>query len=159
LGRCEMTVQISTKMNRSHLVTGHQALILPALGRTERDIQASGPQFVTTENSMAVVQKSRGKMPPASKHLRSECAIVAGMAKATLGGRSQADWDELVADYDRIRERIERVVPGFESYNERARKPGGFHLPNPIAQHTFGTANSKAHFTVHPLPILRLEPG
>ena len=121
-------------MNRSHLVTGRQALILPALGRTEKDIQASGPQFVTTENSMAVVQRSQGKMTPASKHLRSECAIVAGMAKATLGARPQADWNALVANYDRIRERIERVVPGFESYNERARKPGGFHLPNPVAR-------------------------
>jgi molybdopterin-dependent oxidoreductase alpha subunit len=159
LGRCDLTVQISTKMNRSHLVTGRQALILPTLGRTERDIQGSGPQFVTTENSMAVVQGSRGKMAPAAEHLRSECAIVAGMAQATLGARSKVDWNGLVADYDRIRERIERVVPGFERYNERARKPGGFHLPNPIRQRTFATANGKAHFTVHPLPDLRLEPG
>jgi len=159
LGRCELTVQISTKMNRSHLVTGRQALILPTLGRTERDTQARGPQFVTTENSMAVVQMSRGKMAPASEHLRSECAIVAGIAKGTLGTRSKVDWDELVADYGRVRERIERVIPGFESYNERARKPGGFHLPNPIRQRTFATATGKAHFTAHPLPDLRLEPG
>jgi len=159
LGRCGLTVQISTKMNRSHLITGRQALILPTLGRTERDTQARGPQFVTTENSMAVVQMSRGKMAPASEHLRSECAIVAGMAKATLGTRTRVDWDGLVADYDRIRERIERVIPGFDGYNERARRRGGFHLPNPIRQRTFATSTGKAHFTVHPLPDLSLEPG
>jgi anaerobic selenocysteine-containing dehydrogenase len=98
-------------------------------------------------------------MAPASDDLRSECAIVAGMAKATLGARSKVDWDSLVSDYDRIRDRIERVVPGFERYNQRARKPGGFHLPNPIGQRTFATSTGRAHFTVHLLPDLRLEPG
>jgi molybdopterin-dependent oxidoreductase alpha subunit len=159
LRRCALTVQISTKMNRSHLVTGRQALILPTLGRTELDVQASGAQFVTTENSMEVVQMSRGKLAPASAHLRSECAIVAGVAKATLGTRSQINWDELIGDYDRIRERIERVIPGFGGYNERARQPGGFHLPNPIRTQTSITSSGKAHFTIHPLPDLRLEPG
>jgi len=159
LSRCSLTVQISTKLNRSHLVTGRQALILPALGRTERDMQASGPQFVTTENSMEVVQMSRGKLPPASEHLRSECAIVAGLARATLGTLSQVPWEDLIFDYDRIRERIEAVIPGFDGYNERARQPGGFHLPNPIRQRTSILSSGKARFTVHPLPDLRLEPG
>jgi molybdopterin-dependent oxidoreductase alpha subunit len=158
LRRCSLTVHVSTKLNRSHLVTGRQALILPALGRTERDIQASGPQFVTTENSMAIVQSSRGALEPASPHLRSECAIVAGIAKATLGARSKVDWDFLVADYDRIRDRIERVVPGFEDYNHRARQHGGFYLPNPIQRREFPTPTGKARFTVHPLPGLRLAP-
>jgi molybdopterin-dependent oxidoreductase alpha subunit len=159
LRRCALTVQISTKLNRSHLVTGRQAIILPTLGRTERDLQASGPQFVTTENSMAVVQASRGRLAPASNELRSECGIVAGLAKATLGNRSSVDWDGLVSNYDRIRERIERVIPGFERYNERARKPGGFYLPNPVAQRTFATSTGKAQFSTHPLPDLRLQPG
>jgi molybdopterin-dependent oxidoreductase alpha subunit len=159
LARCALTVQISTKLNRSHLITGRQALILPALGRPEKDVQASGPQFVTTENSMAVVQSSRGRLAPASSELRSECAIVAGLAKATLGAKSSADWDGMLANYDRIRECIERVIPGFERYNERVRKPGGFHLPNPVEQRTFATSTGKAQFSVHPLPDLRLEPG
>jgi molybdopterin-dependent oxidoreductase alpha subunit len=159
LSRCNLTVHISTKLNRSHLITGRQALILPTLGRTEIDMQASGAQFVTTENSMEVVQMSRGKLAPASGHLRSECAIVAGLARATLGTRSQVDWEDLVSDYDRIRERIERVIPGFDRYSERARQPGGFHLPNPIRQRTSILSSGRARFTVHALPDLRLEPG
>lgn len=158
LRNCRLTVQISTKLNRSHLITGQQALILPALGRSESDIQANGPQFVTTENSMAVVQTSRGTLSPASEHLRSEPWIVAGIAKATLSG-SHADWDGLVANYDRIRDSIERVVPGFERFNQRVRQAGGFELPNPIRGRVFATPTGKAQFTVNPLPHLRLEPG
>jgi len=159
LRRCDLTVQISTKLNRSHLVTGREALILPVLGRTEIDAQASGAQFVTTENSMAVVQSSRGSIDPASQHLRSECAVVAGMAKAALGAKSTVDWDALVADYGRIRDAIERVVPGFERYNERARHPGGFHLPNPIRDREFPTPSGKAIFTVNPLIAPEVAPG
>ena len=158
LSKCRLTVQISTKLNRSHLITGRQALILPALGRTERDIQASGPQFVTTENSMAMVQASRGTLEPASEHLRSEPWIVAGMAKSSLR-ETPTNWDELVANYDRIRDRIERVVPGFENFNQRVRRDGGFELPNPIRERVFATPNGKAQFTVHSLPTLRLESG
>ena len=130
LQRCRLTVHISTKMNRSHLIAGEQALILPCLGRTEIDLQAAGEQFVSTENSMGVVQSSRGVLPPASPHLRSEPAIVAGLARATLGSKTTVDWENLVADYDRIRDCIERVIPGFEDYNVRVRKGGGFYLPN-----------------------------
>ena len=163
LRRCRLTAQVSTKLNRAHLITGRQALILPCLGRTEIDRQANGPQFVTTENSMAVVEEWRGSLEPASEHLLSEPAIVAGLAKATLDNRSTdpagIDWNALVADYDRIRDAIEHVVPGFENYNERVRKPGGFYLPNPIRKREFKTTDGKAHFTVHPLPEIRLQPN
>jgi len=158
LCNCRLTVQISTKLNRSHLITGEQALILPALGRSESDIQAAGPQFVTTENSMAVVQTSRGTLSPASEHLRSEPWIVAGIAKATLSD-SRTDWDGLVANYDRIRDSIERVVPGFEQFNQRVRHPGGFELPNPVRERVFATPAGKAQFTINALPQVRLEAG
>src|SRR5246127_86676 len=137
LRRCRLTAHVSTKLNRAHLITGKQALILPCLGRTEIDRQASGPQFVTTENSMAVVEEWRGSLEPASEHLLSEPAIVAGLAKAVCStnlslSNNNTDWDALIADYDRIRDAIERVVPDFDNYNERVRMPGGFYLPNPI---------------------------
>jgi molybdopterin-dependent oxidoreductase alpha subunit len=162
LQRCRLTAHVSTKLNRAHLITGKQALILPCLGRTEMDRQANGLQFVTTENSMAVVERWRGTLEPASEHLLSEPAIVAGLAQATLRPNNSDDaginWNELVADYDRIRDRIERVVPNFENYNERVRQPGGFYLPNPIRKREFKTDDGKAHFTVHPLPETKLEP-
>jgi anaerobic selenocysteine-containing dehydrogenase len=139
------------------LITGRQALILPCIGRTEIDEQASGPQFVTTENSMAVVEGWQGRLRPASDHLLSEPAIVAGLAKAVLANRSSVDWDSLLADYGRIREHIEQVVPDFENYNERARQPGGFYLPNPIREREFKTNDGRAHFTVHPLPKIELQ--
>ncbi|HSP78851.1 MAG TPA: FdhF/YdeP family oxidoreductase, partial [Myxococcaceae bacterium] len=159
LRRTRLTVHVSTKLNRAHLVTGRRALILPCLGRTERDVQAGGPQFVTVENSMGVVHASRGALAPASEHLRSEPAIVAGLAKAVLGERSQVDWAGLVEDYDRIRELISRVIPGFEDFNRRVREPGGFSLPNGPREGRFTTPSGKAHFTVHAMPRLKLEPG
>ncbi len=152
LGRCRLTVQVSTKLNRAHLVTGEQALILPCLGRTERDMQASGPQFVTVEDTMGVVHMSRGVNPPASEHLKSEPAIVAGIAKATLGERTTVDWDALIENYDRIRQHIEHVVPGFTQYNVRVRESGGFYLPNDPYQGKFKTPSRRAKFTVHPRP-------
>ena len=157
--RCRLTVQISTKLNRGHLITGQQALILPCLGRSEHDIQASGPQFVSTENTAGVVQQSRGVLPPASQHLRSEPAIVAGMAERTLSGRTTTDYAGLVADYDRIREHIEHVVPGFAQYNQRVRDAGGFYLPNGPREGKFTTPSGKAQFKVHPIPQHALEPG
>ncbi len=159
LRRCSLTVQVSTKLNRAHLVTGEQALILPCLGRTEIDEQATGLQFVTTENSMAVVQASRGFLKPASDQLLSETAIVARLATAVLGSRSSIDWQSLAADYDGIRDHIARVVPGFDDYNARVREPGGFHLPNAAQERVFDTASGRAVFTVHDLPQIRLEPG
>ena len=152
LRQCSLTAHVSTKLNRAHLITGEQALILPCLGRTETDIQRSGPQFVTTENSMAVVQASRGFLRPASDDLLSEPEIVARLAAATLRDRSNVDWKEMIADYDRIRDHIARVVPGFDDYNARVRRPGGFHLPSPVAERIFKTPSGRAVFTVHDLP-------
>jgi len=159
LRRCRLTAHISTKLNRAHLITGEQALILPCLGRTEADIQATGPQFVTTENSMAVVQASRGFLPPASPHLLSEPAIVARLARATLGDRTRVDWEGLAGDYGHVRDHIARVVPGFADYNRRIGEPGGFHLPNPARDRVFKTRSGRAVFTVHPLPRHDLQPG
>ncbi len=159
LRRCRLTAHVSTKLHRGHSITGKQALILPCLGRTEVDRQKSGPQFVSTENSMAIVQASRGRLQPASRHLLSEPAIVAGLAKAVLGSGTTVDWEGLVADYDRIRDQIERVVPGFENYNQRVRQPGGFYLPNPARKRQFPTADGRAHFTRHELPQHHLQKG
>lgn len=158
LRRCHLTAYVSTKLNRAHLITGEQALILPCLGRTETDFQASGPQFVTTENSMAVVQASRGALRPASEDLLSEPAIVARLATATLAERSGVNWQELIADYDRIRDHIARVVPGFDDYNARVRRPGGFCLPSAPRERIFNTPSGRAMFTVHPLPRHELRP-
>ena len=158
LRRCSLTAHVSTKLNRAHLITGEQALILPCLGRTETDVQMSGPQFVTTENSMAVVQASRGFLRPASDDLLSEPAIVARLATATLRERSNVNWKELTANYDLIRDHIARVVPGFDDYNARVRRPRGFHLPNPARERTFKTPSGRAIFTVHSLPRHDLKP-
>ncbi|MFP7722722.1 FdhF/YdeP family oxidoreductase [Lysobacter sp. A3-1-A15] len=150
LRRCALTVHVATKLNRSHLVHGRDALILPCLGRTEIDVQAGGPQAVTVEDSMSMVHLSAGMNPPASGHLLSEPAIVARLAEATLP-RSRTPWRWLVEDYDRIRERIARVVDGFEDFNARVRVPGGFHLRHPARHLEFPTASGRAGFYVHPL--------
>ncbi len=152
LQRCKLTVQISTKLNRSHLITGEEALILPCLGRTEKDFQQSGQQFLTVENTTGVVHMSRGVLPPASEHLRSEPAIIAGIAQVTLKDKTTVDWQGLSNDYDRIREHIEHIVPGFTQYNTRVRQPGGFYLPNAPRQGKFNTPSARARFTVHPIP-------
>jgi anaerobic selenocysteine-containing dehydrogenase len=158
--RCRLTAHVSIKLNRGHLVTGRTALILPTIGRAERDVQASGVQHYTVENSMGIVHASRGVLDPASPHLLSEPTIVARLARATLGARSTVDWESLVADYDRIRSAIERVIPGFDDYNRRAREPGGFYLPNLARdRREFTTTTGKANFTVHPIHRVRLEPG
>jgi len=158
LRRCRLTAHVSTKLNRSHLITGEQALILPCLGRTEIDAQETGPQFISTENSMGVVQMSRGSLEPASPQLLSEPQIVARVARATLGDRTTVNWEELVKDYDQIRALIERVVPGFEDYKIRVREPGGFYLPNSARERVFNTASGKAVFTIHELPDHDLKP-
>jgi len=159
LRRCSLTAHVSTKLNRGHLITGRQALILPCLGRTETDVQAGGLQFVTTENSMGVVQTSRGKLQPASQFLLSEPAIVGRLARAVLGDRTTVEWESLVANYDRIRDLIERVILGFDDYNQRVRHPAGFYLPNEARQREFRTSNGRAQFTVHELPQHELLPG
>ncbi len=159
LRRTRLTAHVSTKLNRAHLVHGRRALILPCLGRTERDVQAGGPQFVTVENSMGVVSASRGSVAPASEHLLSEPVIVARLAAAVLGARSSVPWLSLAEDYDRIRESIARVIPGFDDFNRRVREPGGFALPNGPREGRFTTASGKAHFTVHALTRIALEPG
>ncbi|MCE1114259.1 MULTISPECIES: FdhF/YdeP family oxidoreductase [Pseudomonas] len=151
LRNCALTVQISTKLNRSHLVTGRDALILPCLGRTEIDIQSEGPQGVTVEDTFSMVHISHGQLKPRSPHLRSEPAIVAGMAKATLGN-TPIDWMYAIADYSRIRSMIADVIPGFAGFNERLQHPGGFHLGNNAADRSFRTATGKARFTPSALP-------
>jgi molybdopterin-dependent oxidoreductase alpha subunit len=163
LSRCRLTVHISTKLNRAHLVTGTEALILPALGRTDKDLQEGISQYVTTENTMGVVQTSQGRLKPVSTHLQSEVSIVANLAKATFadkpGPGNQMDWDRLMHNYDDIRQLISRVIPGHENYIERVNKPGGFYLPNPIRDaRRFPTTSGKARFTVHPLPDIHLAP-
>lgn len=157
LRRCDLTVHVSTKLNRSHLVHGKTALILPCLGRTERDVQANGAQFVSVENSMGVVHQSHGHLAPASAHLLSEPAIVAGLAVATLGERSRVDWEGVTADYDQTRNLIEACIPGFENYNSRVREKGGFYLPNGARKQQFDTAAGKAHFTLNAVAEHSLE--
>ena len=152
LQNCQLTVQVSTKLNRSHLITGRTAIILPCLGRTERDIQNKQPQFVSVENSMGIVHQSKGGLKPASPHLLSEPKIVAELAKITLGNKSTVNWDELVIDYDNIRTIIEESVNGFDNYNERVRNDGGFYLPNGAREGDFKTLTGKALFTINTLP-------
>ncbi|MCT8166529.1 MULTISPECIES: FdhF/YdeP family oxidoreductase [unclassified Pseudomonas] len=151
LRNCALTVQISTKLNRSHLVTGRDALILPCLGRTEIDLQAEGAQGVTVEDTFSMVHISNGQLRPRSAHMRSEPWIIAGMAKATLGNQP-IDWEYAVADYDRIRDMIADVIPGFSDFNQRLQHPGGFHLGNSAAERSWRTATGKARFMPHALP-------
>jgi len=151
LRNCALTVQISTKLNRSHLVTGKSALILPCLGRTDIDEQRSGPQAVTVEDSFSMVHASSGQLRPLSAEMRSEPAIIAGMAQATLG-KTPVDWLHLIDDYRRIRELIADVIPGFDGFNQRLSTPGGFYLQNPAGQRQWNTAGGRALFVSHPLP-------
>ena len=159
LQSCRLTAHVSTKLNRSHLITGEIALILPCLGRSEIDRQESGDQFVTVEDSMGVINPSRGHAEPASKSLRSEPAIIAGLARATLGSLTTVDWEALIGNYDRIRDRIERVIPGFERFNERVRNEI-FYLPNDARdRRKFNNPEGKAKFIISNLEPLTLEPG
>jgi molybdopterin-dependent oxidoreductase alpha subunit len=155
--RCRLTVSISTKLNRTHLHPGEVALILPCLGRSEVDVQAGGPQFVTVEDSMSCVHRSQGVLPPASPALRSEPAIVAGLGRALCG--EALDWDGLVADYARIRDLIAEVVPGFARYDERVRDPAGFVLPSAARARDFTAVGGRARLTVSEPPDLALPPG
>jgi molybdopterin-dependent oxidoreductase alpha subunit len=159
LRRCSLTAHVSIKLNRSHLVTGRTALILPCLGRTEIDRQSGREQFMSVEDSMGVIGPTRGVLEPCSPHLLSEVAIVAGIAKAVLGPKRPIDWDAYVANYDIIRDKIEAVVPGFPSYNDRIRE-GTFYLPNPPRdERKFATPSGKAVFIPHELTHTSVEPG
>ena len=144
--RCRLTVHIGTKLNRSHLITGRKALMLPCLGRSERDPGG----FVTVEDAMGVVSSSTGRQEPVAPNLRSEAAIIAGIAKATLGSRSNVDWEALAGDYGKVRDRIARVVRGFEDFNARIAQ-GPFYLPNAPRERKFVTSTGKAHFAVAPI--------
>ena len=157
LKNCSLTVHVSTKLNRSHLIHGKKALILPCLGRSERDIQKSGVQFISVENSMGVVHQSSGHLTPLSQHLLSEPAIIARLAKATLT-ETKVNWTALVENYDRIRDSIEAVIPGFGNYNQRVRKKGGFYLPNNARANDFSsTSTGKANFTCNQISDLVLK--
>jgi len=157
LRNCKLTVHVSTKLNRSHLVHGKTALILPCLGRSEKDIQASGEQFITVENSMGVVHSSKGYLNPCSEDLLSEPAIVAGLANATLKN-TKVPWTKLVRNYDFIRSKIEATIPGFNNYNNKVRNPNGFYLPNNARTSKFdSTSTGKANFTVNAISDIKIE--
>jgi molybdopterin-dependent oxidoreductase alpha subunit len=156
LRNCALTVHVSTKLNRSHLVHGAEALILPTLGRSDQDILQGQKQFVTCENSMGVVQMSKGNLPPVSRQLLSEPVIVCRLALATLGAGSKVPWKHYMQHYDYIREDIEKVIPGFNNYNARVRHPGGFYLPNNAREGQFATTTGKANFNVATVTIQQL---
>ena len=151
LRNCNLTVQMSTKLNRSHLVIGKDALILPALGRTDIDLQATGPQGITVEDTFSMVHISHGQLRPQSRLMKSEPAIIAGIAAATLGAHP-IDWHWVVEDYSRIRNLIADVIPGFEGFNQRLLNPGGFHLGDPVADRQWHTSTQKARFIPSALP-------
>jgi anaerobic selenocysteine-containing dehydrogenase len=157
LGNCELTVQVSTKLNRSHLVHGKRALILPCLGRTEKDRQAGGEQGITVEDAMSMVHISHGMKEPASPHLRSECAILVGLAKATLPD-SNTPWQNYADDYDRVRDTMAEVLDGFNDFNTRARHPHGFRIHQPARERVFQTPSDRAEFSLAPLPE-DVDPG
>ncbi|WP_329017178.1 FdhF/YdeP family oxidoreductase [Streptomyces sp. NBC_00690] len=158
--KARLTVHVSTKLNRSHAVTGRRALILPTLGRTDKDVQAGGRQVVTVEDSMGMVHASRGNLPPASPQLLSEPAIVARLARAVLGSASATPWEDFERDYGTIRDRIARVVPGFEDFNTKIARPGGFTLPHaPRDERRFPTATGKANFTAAPVEFPEVPEG
>ena len=157
LTNCRLTVHVATKLNRTHVMAGRESLLLPCLGRTERDVQKNGPQFVTVEDSMSFVHRSEGRLEPASAELLSEVAIIAGIARATLRDQTRTPWEELQNDYRQIRLRISRVVPGFEDFEERVRD--GFTLPRPPAERRFETDSGRAEFCEVPLPVIEVPEG
>jgi molybdopterin-dependent oxidoreductase alpha subunit len=156
---CRLTAHISTKLNRSHGVTGELALILPTLGRSDRDVQAGAEQFVTVEDSMSMVHQSRGKLEAASPHLLSEPAIICRLAQGTLGDKVKVPWADFERDYSLIRDRISRVVPGFEDFNRRIEHPDGFRLLNGVNEWTYKTKTGKASFSCNDFAMLTAPPG
>ena len=157
LRNCSLTVQVSTKLNRSHLITGEEAIILPCLGRSDKDMVNGELQFISCENSMGVVQMSKGSLKPISEQLLSEPVIVCRLAKAVLGSRSKVNWDLYEESYDYIRNDIELSIPGFEGYNQKVRQPGGFYLPNANRKGEFRTFTGKAAFNIAKISPIHLE--
>ncbi|MBC8769453.1 FdhF/YdeP family oxidoreductase [Arenibacter sp. BSSL-BM3] len=147
LQKCDLTVQVSTKLNRSHLIHGREAIILPCLGRTDKDIIDGELQFVSVENSMGVVHSSKGSLKPISAQLLSEPDIVCHLAMATLKN-SKVDWGKYLQHYDHIRDSIQKCIPGFENYNQRVRQPSGFYLPNGARDNSYNTTTGKANFSI-----------
>src|SRR5690606_5897079 len=146
--------------NRSHVLPGRRSLVLPCLGRTERDLTGGREQVVTVEDSMSVVHTSRGRLAPVSASLRSETAILCDLARRTLGPEDPTPWEEFAADYARVRDAISRVVPGFEDFERRVAEPGGFVLPHPPRDaRVFPTTTGKANFTVNELEVVRVPEG
>lgn len=155
LRKCKLTVHVSTKLNRSHLIHGEEALILPCLARSDKDMMNDELQFVSCENSMGIVQMSRGNLDPVSDDLLSEVTIVCRLADAVLGNKSKINWKSYLDHYDHIRDDIEKTIPGFDNYNQRVRKEGGFYLPNCNREKRFATVSGKAIFNIaHP----RIQP-
>ena len=160
LRNCALTVQVSTKLNRSHVVHGRTALILPTLGRTARDVVGGRKQVVSVEDSMSMVHLSRGSLPPPGPEVRSEVAIICQMARRLLGPEHPVPWERFAADYDTIRDEIAAVVPGCEDYNRRVRRPDGFQLPHPPRDaREFPTATGRANFATYPLQWVPVPPG
>jgi molybdopterin-dependent oxidoreductase alpha subunit len=158
MANCALSVHVATKLNRSHLVHGEEALLLPCLGRSEIDVRDGGEQFVTVEDSMSMVHASRGRLAPGSEHLRSEVAIIAGLGEALFG--EDVGWREMGHDYRVVRRHIANVVPGFEDFEERVAQPGGFVLPRgPRDSRTFNTATGKARFTRNALDAIQVPEG
>src|SRR6201984_3092790 len=156
--RCKLTAHVSTKLNRSHLITGERALILPCLGRSEEDMQATGKQFLTVEASMGFINPSQGFLKPASEELMSDVAILVNLAHATLGSRTATNWLGFAADYNLIRDGISKVIPGFENFNARLAAEKFFYLPNAAKQRIFKTSSGKAKLSVCPIPKHDLKP-
>jgi len=159
LRNCTLTAQVATKLNRSHLITGKTALILPCYGRSDKDPGENGDQFITCENSMGVVQASQGSLTPVSNSLKSEPQIIAELATQLIGNTKTIQWNWLAADYDRIRDIIEKTIPGFDAFNSRIRKPGGFYLPNGAKERTWNTPNKKANFQGSEIDTMKVADG
>ncbi len=157
MANCDLTVHVSTKLNRSHLVTGKEAIILPCLGRTEKDYQKSGIQLQSVENSMGIVSSTKGVLEPCSDTLLSEVAVVCGIANATLNKRSKVNWLQYKDDYNLVRDDIAEVITGFDDYNKRLKQPSGFYLPNGARVRQFKTKTGKANFSINKLPKWTLK--
>jgi len=159
LRKCKLTIQVSTKLNRSHLITGEEALILPVLGRSDKDVLNGEEQFITTENSMGVIQMSKGNLTPVSEQLLSEPALVAKLAVEYFGNQTQVPWKKYLEHNDHIRDDIAKTISGFDNYNTRVRKLGGFYLPNSAREQKFTVPSGKAEFNIGNVKEFNLQPN